>query len=1268
MKRRILAAVMAVILAVTMLPADVYAGAGNVETPDSVAVVQEYEGARLYFDTLEEAVEEASIKNAQVTVIRDVYLNQPLEINGNISLSLEANIFSTAERAGIIIDGEVYISGNGSDKKIICLSDETSAGTSEVIRVENGDVSITDLIIKNEDRSAYAIKSVNNSSVTTNWIEIYGKVSLCKTDNVFGSYISGGVYHDGVMSESNILDVIYNGDYVQKLTDAGFVNMDVKELYSLTEIEGEIKVSDKVYYTNTSNIQDYTLYEGVVDASVEVQGGLESSEEMLWYLCNNGNMQKFETATPTNIQIDVSKLNKGENTFLCVVSDGTVSVVIERMTITKPAGGSLHNLTLDGQDFEYNGIRYTLKVGRPGEGKVITGNGTMQFKAGEKISYCYDAVGTITESKSMVEEIDMIYSDGKVEELAGLGYSAKKGQVIDRLSDISSEKDAHSFIMPAGDVSIVLRVNSNTESSHVIEDAVYNGNGTHTGKCTVCGEMITEECSCEWKTQCATCKQKCVAMVEDDVEFAQNRQYYVTLEQAFEALKEDWIGDVVNPKITLTETGGFEKEEYNLNNSVLSGNYVLDLNGNRVNADNLTVGSDKMSDIKIENGTLSTNENNIKVKRNSVLTIGENLQIDGSIECDGRLIDINKSEDHLSIICGGNSKIFVSSNVYLERSAGAEVYFSAEHSDRAYLSGNVYRINDIDFVKENTDVRVDGVYCGYERKPVSWSDFPEYNQIYDGTFTMPENSIKILDHDLFKVNATEDTEAYYECRNCSKHFKDSSGMEEIPDGVVKKKCEISNRPYGGYPSEFSYSGAKITDPAESNFLISNTDQDRKIEFVWRKNGEILNTAPSQTGEYTLTVIVYETEHFSRGEYTMKVTVKPVTPAGKVIVSYIDKNSNGILDTGDQLYADTSGIRPAPQSVKVDWLIKNGSDLRKLEADSSGRYTVKAYDKGEIFCVVRCEGSVAGSITSENRLILNKKNLKGDIHILGNPVYGNTLMITRPDEGILNKDYTVQWYCDGAAIFGENRETYVVRKSDEGKHLYARLVATENGNFTGILTSSQVTVAIRDVKPETPEITSFKTDFGKIRVYFQRVPSVQDKTMHYEISYKNLYGGSTSWRYATVGYNYLTLNNLVKNGKYEIKVRTYYWTDGRQKMHSEWSDGKIVYANRIGSSGQIMYKAGFTKVQAGNTSIKMNIKKVAFTKNPVRITYQIAYRKDKGSRYTGFKYVYTNNLNKTIYNLSRKTLYQVKIRYYYRSKVDNKLVFSDYTRIRFVKTR
>ncbi len=238
--------------------------------------------------------------------------------------------------------------------------------------------------------------------------------------------------------------------------------------------------------------------------------------------------------------------------------------------------------------------------------------------------------------------------------------------------------------------------------------------------------------------------------------------------------------------------------------------------------------------------------------------------------------------------------------------------------------------------------------------------------------------------------------------------------------------------------------------------------------------------PINEGEYTFTVMILIGPAsinyvLPEEDLSQSFTITPANAAGFVAV-YLgtDANNNGLLDEGDTLNTDISGVTPTmAQRVGIVYQWFNGDDAIQDATDSS--YVLQDTDtEGSIYCVVTFAKNIIGKITS-NRLAIAQKALTGPIEITGTLTVGETLTVSEPTNTEIPDDaYTVAWYRDNVLIPGEIGLTHVVTKEDQGKWLKVVITAVEGSGYTGTLTAT-TSGKIPAAMPDQPVITASAGD-------------------------------------------------------------------------------------------------------------------------------------------------------------------------------------------------
>ena len=195
---------------------------------------------------------------------------------------------------------------------------------------------------------------------------------------------------------------------------------------------------------------------------------------------------------------------------------------------------------------------------------------------------------------------------------------------------------------------------------------------------------------------------------------------------------------------------------------------------------------------------------------------------------------------------------------------------------------------------------------------------------------------------------------------------------------------------------------------------------------------------------------------------------------------------GAPQIGATLQATRGAWNPASATTSVQWL----RDGTAIAGATSSSYSVTSADGGAtITARVTATGGtgwLATSVTSAPVTIVKPISNTTRVSISGTVGYGKTMWAKRGEWAPAPVSTSVQWLRDGVAISGATGSSYKVSKSDVGKKLSVRVVATGADGSQARSTSVQtkvprvtptLTVSAPSVKAGTAVKVTVKVDSG-----------------------------------------------------------------------------------------------------------------------------------------------------------------------------------------------
>ena len=230
----------------------------------------------------------------------------------------------------------------------------------------------------------------------------------------------------------------------------------------------------------------------------------------------------------------------------------------------------------------------------------------------------------------------------------------------------------------------------------------------------------------------------------------------------------------------------------------------------------------------------------------------------------------------------------------------------------------------------------------------------------------------------------------------------------------------------------------------------------------------------------------DNEESLTSDATAAVGPKPNSPAtGKPTIS-------GMLQVGDTLTADTSGISDADGLDNVtftyQWIADDGNGDADISGATGSTYTLVSDDEGKTIKVrvsftdnADNEESLTSDATAAvgpkpNSPATGKPSISGTLRV-GEKLTAVTTGIEDAD-GIDEETYTYQWLADDVEIAGATEATYTLVSADEGKTVKVRVSFTDNADNDETLTSEAT--AVVEPKPNSPA-TGKPTISGTLRV-------------------------------------------------------------------------------------------------------------------------------------------------------------------------------------------
>ena len=198
------------------------------------------------------------------------------------------------------------------------------------------------------------------------------------------------------------------------------------------------------------------------------------------------------------------------------------------------------------------------------------------------------------------------------------------------------------------------------------------------------------------------------------------------------------------------------------------------------------------------------------------------------------------------------------------------------------------------------------------------------------------------------------------------------------------------------------------------------------------------------------------------------------------------------------------------------------------------------------------------------------------------------------------------------------------------------------------TPSEPSVPALPGKPAMVKNLKVKTDYGILKVTFDKAA---EPVEGYKVAIRR---ENSAWRYFNVKNNSLVITklydkNLVKNGKYEIKVAAV--ASKENKIQSDYTKIKTVYANRIGTKKAAMPAPKFVSLKINKGTAKVTAKKITFNNTPKTVSYKVSYRIKGNEKWKSAGYKAKNV--QTIKGLKKGKVYNFALRYRYQSAVDGK---------------
>ena len=223
------------------------------------------------------------------------------------------------------------------------------------------------------------------------------------------------------------------------------------------------------------------------------------------------------------------------------------------------------------------------------------------------------------------------------------------------------------------------------------------------------------------------------------------------------------------------------------------------------------------------------------------------------------------------------------------------------------------------------------------------------------------------------------------------------------------------------------------------------------------------------------------------------------------------------------------------------------------------------------------------------------------------------------------------------------DEYVVEYFDNLEAGVAKVVVTAKTNskyYGSVEATFKIVADVTAVVPTGLQVVD--TDNGILKISVDKVEGIEGLT--YKFFVKKL--GADKWIASKEKTeNFVTFTGLAKNAKYEVKAVT--------MLNGEASDEArlkgAVYTNRVGNRAAAMYKPSIKNVTIKNRVAKVTVNKVKYNNVKYALGYKKAGAKD-------FKWFAPNAKTvKTLKNLKKGVKYTFTIRYQYTSEVSGTVV-------------
>ena len=218
-------------------------------------------------------------------------------------------------------------------------------------------------------------------------------------------------------------------------------------------------------------------------------------------------------------------------------------------------------------------------------------------------------------------------------------------------------------------------------------------------------------------------------------------------------------------------------------------------------------------------------------------------------------------------------------------------------------------------------------------------------------------------------------------------------------------------------------------------------------------------------------------------------------------------------------------------------------------------------------------------------------------------------------------------------------------------------------FVGrIETTFEIIEAEKPLEVVVPTGMEFHTDYGLLKVTVDKVDGLA-----YRYAYRE--EGTKAWTYVNTDENSVIITKdkagkrLKKNTRYEVTVATV--LNGER---SDYNQSAIVYTNRGGNrSGNMFYSRVEKVASPSKGAVTITGRDVVYKTAPQKMMYKFAYRV-KGAKSWTYTAWGDSNIN-TIKGLKSGKTYEVTVAYGYKSAVDNETyVYSKYATAKSVKVK